>query len=417
MEYGCIGKKLSHSFSKIIHEKIGLYNYELFEIEESKLEAFLIKKDFRAINVTIPYKEKVIPYLDFISEEAKNIGAVNTVVNKNGKLFGYNTDFLGVKSLIQKNNIDVFNKKVVILGSGGTSKTAKAVFKHLGAKELLVVSRTARDNCISYEDCKEFHNDAQIIVNTTPVGMFPNIFEMPISAEEFKYVEAIVDVVYNPIKTSFVLNGIENEIKSVGGLYMLVAQAFYAAELFVDKKLDESIINEIFSELLSSKENIVLIGMPGCGKSTIGKILASELKKEFIDTDEEIVKKAKKTIPQIFEETGEEGFRELEMKVIKNISSKQNCVIATGGGAILHGINIHNLKMNGKVFFIDRDLEFLATTPDRPLSSNKVLLEKRFAERYDKYIAACDVHIKASQEIQDNITAIKRGFLNEDFSD
>ncbi len=417
MEYGCIGKKLSHSFSKIIHKKIGLYNYELLEIEENRLEAFFKDKEFKAINVTIPYKEKVIPYLDYISDEAKSIGAVNTVIKKCGKLYGYNTDFLGMKSLVLKNKIDANGKKILILGSGGTAKTAKAVFKHLGANETIVVSRTSKDDCISYEECAKFHNDAQILVNTTPVGMFPNIYASPIEIEKFNELDAIVDAVYNPLKTSLVLSGIKNNIKSVGGLYMLVAQAFYAAQYFADRDLDKDIIDRIYNELLSIKENIVLIGMPGCGKSTIGKILANELNKEFIDTDEEIVKLANKSIPQIFEEMGEEVFRELETKVIKNISSKQNAVIATGGGAILNDINIDNLRMNGKVFFIDRDIEFLVTSSDRPLSSNRISLKKRFAERYDKYIAACDVIVNASQEISGNVNAIKRGFLNENFSD
>jgi len=416
MKYGCIGKKLSHSFSKIIHKKIGLYDYELFEIEENRLEDFLLEKNFAAINVTIPYKEKVIPFLDYISEEAKNIGAVNTIIKKDGNLYGYNTDFLGMKSLIEKNGIDVKGKKVLVLGSGGTSKTANAVLKACGADEVITVSRTAGENSISYADSIELHNDAQIIVNTTPVGMFPIIDNAPIEIDNFYRLEAIIDAIYNPLRTVLVSNGIRKNIKAVGGLYMLVAQAFYAAQFFIDRELDKSIIDKIYNELLLEKENIVLIGMPGCGKSTIGKILASELGKEFIDSDDEIVWLAKKTIPEIFEEIGEKGFREFEAEAIRKIASRQNCVIATGGGAILNENNVNMLKMNGRVFFIDRDIEFLVTSDDRPLSSNRELLEKRYAERYDKYVASCDVIIHASQEINENVSAIKRGFLNENFS-
>ncbi len=417
MKYGCIGKKLSHSFSKIIHKKIGLYDYELFEIEENQLEDFLLEKNFAAINVTMPYKEKVIPFLDYISEEAKNIGAVNTIVKKDGNLYGYNTDFLGMKSLIEKNRIDVKGKKVLVLGSGGTSKTANAVLSALGAAEVITVSRSSRENSISYEQCNKLHNDAQIIVNTTPVGMFPNIDNAPIEIDNFYRLEAIVDAIYNPLRTVLVSNGIRKNIKAVGGLYMLVAQAFYAAQFFIDKELDKSIIDKIYNELLLEKENIVLIGMPGCGKSTIGKILASELGKDFIDSDDEIVRLANKPIPKIFEKIGEKGFREFEAEAIRKIASRQNCVIATGGGAILNENNVNMLKMNGRVFFIDRDIKFLVTSDDRPLSSNRVLLEKRYAERYDKYVASCDVIIHASQEINENVSAIKRGFLNENFSD
>lgn len=413
MEYGCIGEKLGHSFSQIIHNELCDYKYELREIPKNELDDFMKKADFKAINVTIPYKQDVIPYLHYVSDTAKKIGAVNIVVNKNGKLYGYNTDFSGMTALIKKNNIDLNGKKVLILGSGGTSKTAFCVAESLGAKEIFRVSRNGSDSTITYNSAETLHNDTQIIINTTPCGMYPNIGTTAIDINKFNCLEAVVDAVYNPLSSALVVKAREKGIKAVGGLYMLVAQAFFAAEKFTDKKLCESEIDRVYNMLLSSKKNIVLIGMPGCGKSTVGSRIAKQLGKTFVDTDVEIVKLAGIEIPEIFEKFGEEHFRRIEADVIKNISTLQNCVIATGGGAVLNRENVLFLKGNGTVIFIDRPIDKIFTTSDRPLSSNRELLKKRFDERYDIYKSSADYCIKSLGSIKESVNAVKEIYDNE----
>ncbi len=417
MEYGCIGEKLGHSFSKIIHNKLTDYEYELREIAKADLNEFMTQKDFRAINVTIPYKSDVIPFLDEISDTARNIGAVNTIVNKNGKLYGYNTDFSGLKALILNNNIEIKNKKVLILGSGGTSKTANAVADFLGAKEIFRVSRNGGDGLITYSQAYENHTDAQIIINTTPCGMYPNIGISAVDVDKFPKLEAVVDAIYNPLCSALVVEAKNKGIKAVGGLYMLVSQAFFAAQLFLDKELNEDEIDRIFREIEAEKRNIVLIGMPGCGKSTIGKILAENLGKDFIDTDEEIVKREKTSIPEIFQSKGESGFRKIESEVVKEVSALQGRVIATGGGAILNPDNIRLLKGNGMVLFLDRDISAIVATADRPLSSNREDLEKRYKERYPIYCEAADVKIECTNDVTENVSTIKEVINSENFSD
>lgn len=413
MEYGCIAEKLSHSFSKEIHNHLFDYKYELKEIPKGELDAFMAERNFKAINVTIPYKQDVIPHLDSISDIAKKIGAVNTIVNDNGILKGYNTDFQGMCALIKRAGISLENKKVLILGSGGTSKTAKVVAEFLGCKEVYKVSRSANDHRITYEEALSVHGDAEIIINTTPVGMYPNIGNAPIDVNAFDNLEAVVDAVYNPLRSKLVCDALEKGIKATGGLYMLVAQAAYAAEKFTYETVSEETIEKVYRNMVNTKQNIVLIGMPGCGKSTIGKLLAQETGHKFIDTDEEIVKKIGKTIPDIFAEVGESGFRKIESEVIKEISSVQNAVIATGGGAVLNKDNVRSLKENGRIYFIDRSLDKIAATSDRPLSSNRTDLEKRYNERYGIYVSSCDRHIKAGDIAFDNMNIIKKDFYNE----
>ena len=409
MKYGLIGEKLGHSFSKTVHSKIASYDYELLEIPKTDIDSFMQKRDFCCINVTIPYKETVIPYLDEISDEAKSIGAVNTIVNKNGRLFGYNTDFYGLSSLINKNSIEIKNKTVLILGSGGTSKTANAVCESMNARKIFTVSRNGGEGFITYQQAAAI--DAEVIINTTPVGMYPNNFAVPISLDGFKNLEAVVDVIYNPLKTQLVLSAQKRGIKAVGGLYMLYAQAVKAAEIFTENEIKTHVFNDIFKE----KQNLVLVGMPSCGKTTFGKILSAELNKSFIDTDEEIIKRSGMPISEIFEKFGEKYFRDLESEVLNDLSAYQGMVIATGGGAILREENVNALKQNGKIIFIDRPLSMLITTDDRPLSKSRELLEKRYNERYGIYSSVCDVKIKADGEINDTAKLIKEGFLNENF--
>lgn len=408
MEYGLIGERLSHSFSKTIHNKLCDYDYSLKEIAPQELEEFMSKADFKAINVTIPYKQAVIPYLYEVSDIARRIGAVNTVVNKNGRLYGYNTDFWGLSALIEKNGISLKDKKVLILGSGGTSKTALVVAEEMGAKTVLRLSRNGGEGLITYSDAIKEHTDAEIIINTTPCGMYPDIGKSAIDISLFPRLCGVVDAVYNPLKSQLVCEAKERGIAAAGGLYMLVSQAVYAAERFTDSKIPSERTDEVYKELLNSKRNIVLIGMPSCGKSTVGKRLSLELSKGFVDSDEEIVRKTGKSIPKIFEAEGEKGFREIESKVIAELSLRQNCIIATGGGAILNKRNIDLLKENGEVVFIDRPLEMLITTSDRPLSSDRALLEQRFKERYAIYNERADVSIDGSGSVEQNVDLIKR---------
>ena len=442
MIYGCIGEKLGHSFSKDIHNRLFDYDYELCEIPKGELDAFMQKRDFKAINVTIPYKLDVIPHLYKISETARKIGAVNTIINRDGKLYGYNTDFSGMTALIKKNGIDVKGKKALVLGSGGTSKTANAVLESLGASEIYTVSRSERQGFITYETAnavleslgaseiytvsrserqgfityetaKTMHSDAEIIVNTTPCGMYPNIGTSAIDVNDFPKLCAVVDAVYNPLRSKLVCDARKKGIPAIGGLYMLVAQAAAAAEKFIDTAVSEEKIEAVYRSLVLEKQNIVLVGMPGSGKSTIGKIIARDLGMNFIDSDEEIVKKAGKTIPEIFKEAGEEGFRKIESEVIAELSKLSHSVIATGGGAVLNAKNTDLLSENGKIYFIDRALSSLVATSDRPLSSSREDLERRYNERYDIYCACADVHLKCGDDAPKNAEKIKEDFKNE----
>lgn len=407
MEYGCIGKKLPHSFSKIIHEKIGDYSYELYELTEEELPTFMEERNFKAINVTIPYKEAVIPYLYEMSETAKSIGAVNTVVNRDGKLYGYNTDFYGMTSLIKKNNIDLNGKKVAILGSGGTSKTANAVAKSLGAETIIKVSRNGSETSVSYEELYQNHNDVDVIINTTPVGMFPEIFATPVDTTKFTNLNGVIDAVYNPLETVIVTSAKKQGSKAESGLYMLVGQAIRAYEIFMDKTAEGTLLDSIFADVKSQKQNIVLTGMPGSGKSTIGKAVAEKLHREFIDTDEEIKKEIKMEISDYFEKFGEKAFRDVETEVIKEIAKKSGVVIATGGGAILREENINALKMNGVIYYMDRPLEDIIPTSDRPLASNVEAIKKRYNERHDIYISTADKFVTVTGNPEDAVKQIE----------
>lgn len=410
MIYGCIAEKLSHSFSKEIHSKLYEEPYTLREVPKDELDSFMNTRDFQAINVTIPYKEAVIPYLDEISPIAKDIGAVNTIVNKNGKLYGYNTDFMGLRALIQRAGIEIKDRKVLVLGSGGTSKTAYAVAKHLGCREVYRVSRNGKDGCITYEEAKNIHADTRILINTTPCGMYPNLGGSAVDLNDYPMVEGVVDAVYNPLRSQLVCEALNKGIPATGGLYMLVAQAVYAVEKFKDISIPAEKIEEIFTALEREKENIVLIGMPGCGKTTVGTALSQQLGMELIDTDALIVAKDGRDIPAIFSREGETVFRDLESAAIREAAARQHCIIATGGGAVLRQENMDFLRQNGRIYFIDRPLEALLPTDDRPLSSDRQALEKRCTERYSLYCGACDRHIRTVDTPEQVIQAIKEDF-------
>ena len=416
MRYGLIGEHLGHSFSRIVHSQIADYEYELCEIAPSELDSFMTRREFCAINVTIPYKQAVIPYLDFVSEQAREIGAVNTVVNKDGKLYGYNTDFYGMKSLIDNAGIELENKKVLILGSGGTSRTAMAVANGFGAREIYRVSRSGKDGCIDYSEAYRLHSDADVVINTTPVGMLPKTDGIPIELDRLPSLSGVVDAVYNPIRTRLVVEAREKNIAAHGGLYMLVAQAVRACEIFLDKELPRDTSDRIFKKLMSEKESIVLVGMPACGKTTIGKLLAERTGREFYDLDEEIVKYTGRDIPEIFANDGEKAFRDIESKVLfETLAHKGGAVIATGGGAVLRGENVRALRQNGKLYFLNRPLCQLMPTADRPTASTKEAIEKRYNERLPIYKKVADVELLTDGVAENTATEIiKIHFNNEE---
>lgn len=411
MDYGCIGEKLSHSFSKEIHALLADYHYEIREIPRDKLNAFMTARDFKAINVTIPYKQDVMPFLDEIEPIAAAIGAVNTIVNRHGKLYGYNTDFEGMRALLRRADIDPTGKKVLILGSGGTSKTAVAVATALGAREIFRVSRTAKDDCITYEDALSNHADAQIIINTTPCGMFPEPNAQPIDLARFPHLVGVVDAIYNPLRSRLVRQAMSLGIPATGGLYMLVAQAAFAVEHFLGTTVSGNTVEEVYRTIRNDKQNLVLVGMPGCGKTTLGKLFAQKHGMAVIDTDDLIREQVGTDIPTIFAERGEVAFRDIESAVIRSLESSQHTVIATGGGAILREVNINVLQANGKICFLDRPLDAIAATADRPLSANRELLQQRYNERYALYCAAADFTIGCVADMGQNIQLMEEGFL------
>ncbi len=410
MEYAIIGEKLSHSFSKEIYSPYFNMDYCVKELKPEEVDAFMKKKDFRGINVTIPYKQTVIPYLDEISDVAKKIGVVNVVVNDEGKLKGYNTDFLGLKANIEKTGIDLKDKEVLILGDGGTSKTAYAVAESCDAKLINMVSREKKNGTITYEEAKN-RPQTQIIINTTPVGMFPNVDACLVDLDDFPALEGVFDAVYNPLCSKLVIEAKKRDIIATGGLYMLVSQAIFAVEKFKGEKCSQKLANGIFDNIYKSKENIVLIGMPGCGKTTVGKILAEKLGREFIDTDE-IISKENGDITDIFAKMGESGFRDIETDVVKRVSALQGKVIATGGGAVLRQENIDFLKLNSKIYFIDRPLDKIIPTDDRPLSKDRESLEKRYNERYEIYCKVSDKLINSKISAEETVNDILKDFKN-----
>ena len=419
MKYGLIGEHLPHSFSAEIHAKIADYAYELHEIPRDELDAFMQARDFCGINVTIPYKQAVIPYLSEIDENAKKIGAVNTVLNRGGRLYGYNTDFFGLCALIRRTGITLQKKKVLILGTGGTSHTAHAAAEALGAQKVITVGRRAADGVISYEDAYAHHTDADVILNTTPCGMFPypdgteGIAGTPIDITRFPALSGVVDVIYNPLRTGLVMDAAARGIPAAGGLYMLVAQAVSAAEYFMGTTFDDAITDRIYREIRASKENIVLTGMPGSGKTTVGTQLSETLNRPFYDTDAEIVKKTGKEISELFTEYGNDGFRRLEAETIAGLAATvTGAVIATGGGAILRDDNVRALKRSGRIYFLNRDLANIEPTPDRPLALDRAALEARFRERYARYCETADREIKTDENTEHTANAITEDFFD-----
>ena len=374
--YGLLGEYLPHSFSPQIHSALGNRNYNLFEVAPENLDTFMKEHNFKGINVTIPYKKDVIPYLDVISPEAEKIGAVNTIKVVDGKLHGDNTDYFGFKYMVEKSGVVIHNKKALVLGSGGASLTVQAVLRDMGASEIVVLSRNGDDN---YVNMYIKHTDAEIIVNTTPVGMYPDNLNTLVDLDRFNNLSGVLDVVYNPLKTRLILDAEQRNIPCSAGLSMLVAQAKKAHEIFFDTTVENEICEQIERSLTLQMCNIVLIGMAGCGKSTIGKRLAELLRKDLVDTDEMIVNTENKPIPEIFAEKGEDYFRWCENVAVNIAGREKSQIIATGGGVITRPENYNSLKQNGIIVFINRDAELLPTN-GRPLSQMhgvKALYEKR----------------------------------------
>ena len=397
--YGLIGAKLGHSYSKIIHEQLAGYQYELIPLPtEAEARAFMERRAFTAINVTIPYKQLVIPYCDEIDPKAKAIGAVNTIVNRGGKLYGYNTDYAGFAYLARAHNIDFAGKTVLILGTGGTHSTVEAVCRDGGAGTILSASRTGKFAALTYNEAMR-HRDVQIIVNTTPCGMYPNVGQCLLDPTAFPALEAVLDVIYNPFRTELLLRAEEHGITAAGGFEMLVAQAVYAAQHFTGRfYATDSVIPTASRRLRRQLANVSLIGMPGCGKSTIGSALAKQLGKTFVDLDEEIERRTGNNIPDIFAREGEEAFRRYEAETLADVAKHTGQIIACGGGVIKNPANVRALRQNGSVLWVQRPLGKLATG-GRPLSQGGAALKQLQAERTPLYQAAADAVLDNSSTL------------------
>lgn len=400
MKCGLLGRKLGHSYSPQIHSYLGSYTYDLFEKEPEQLEDFLKNGDFTAINVTIPYKKDVIPYLDEISPVARKMGAVNTIVRRSdGTLFGHNTDYFGFASMVTRSGLSVSGKKVLVLGSGGASNTVVAVLQELGA-QVVVISRSGENN---YSNLP-LHKDASVIVNTTPVGMYPNTGISPVDLSAFPTLEGVLDVVYNPARTQILLDAETLGLPCQNGLWMLVAQAKEAAEYFTGETISDSVIEKIYKALSAQMQNIVLIGMPGCGKSTIAGVLAEKLHRKSVDADAEIVRLAGKSIPDIFAQDGEEVFRSWETRALESLGKQSGLIIATGGGCVTRGRNYPLIHQNGSIFWLQRALDVLPTD-GRPLSQSNKLTDM-YRQRKPMYEAFADYAIDNSGSPEETAAAI-----------
>ena len=415
MRYGLIGEKLGHSFSKIIHEQLADYTYDLIPLSKEELDIFMQEKQFAALNVTIPYKETVIPYLDEIDAHAEKIGAVNTIVNRNGNLKGYNTDFYGFRYMLLQNNIDVKGKKALVLGKGGASKAVIAVLEEMGAEEILTVYYKENPETITYEECYKNHSDAEVIVNTTPVGMYPKADDCPIDLDKFPSLKGVADVVYNPLRTQLIIEAEKRNIPSAGGLEMLVAQAKYAVEIFLDTKMEDTCIQKINTALTKERSNLVLIGMSGGGKTVLGQKAAEKLGKQFVDTDAEIVKRIGMPITDFFAKEGEPAFRKIETEVLHELSSQNNLVISTGGGIVKNPLNVEFLKRNGRIIWLKRDAELLQSGNGRPLAPNMAATKKLYEERLPLYTAAAeaiaDNNGTAEEGLESILSAYEKTFI------
>lgn len=401
LKCGLLGEKLGHSYSPQIHSMLADYEYKLFEKSPEELEDFLKSGEFDGLNVTIPYKKSVMPYCAELSPTAAQIGSVNTIVRRSdGSLYGDNTDAFGFENLIVHNGIEVKGKKALVLGTGGASVTAQAVLKNLSASEVVVISRKGEDN---YENIAK-HADAEIIANTTPVGMYPNNGKAAVDLTQFPKLSGILDVVYNPARTALLLQAEKLCIPCAGGLYMLVSQAKRSCELFTGKSIPDSEIDRIERVLSHQMQNIVIIGMPGSGKTAVSTMLAERLGRKILDTDMIVSEKAGMTIPEIFAAQGEAGFRKLETEATAEVGKLSGNIISTGGGVVTVADNYELLHQNGVIVWIERDTNKLARD-GRPISLSSDLNEL-YAARLPLYERFADIKADNNGDINDTVNAI-----------
>ncbi len=401
---GLIGHKLSHSFSPEIHSFLADYEYKLYEMKEENVGEFLKSCSLDAMNVTIPYKKNVMPFLDFVSEEAKRIGSVNTIVKKENGLHGHNTDYYGFSYMVKKSGIEIKGKKVLILGSGGASVTVNAVLTDMGAKEIVVISRNGESNYGNID----IHKDADVIVNTTPVGMYPNNGESPVNLKDFGRLSGILDLIYNPSETKLLYDAKKLGIPHINGLSMLCAQGKRAAEIFLEQEIPDNEIERIIKSIEEKTKNIVLIGMPGSGKSTAGQLSAEILGRKFIDTDSIIEEKAGMPIPEIFSRFGEDKFREIESEAAEEAGKMSGAVIATGGGIVTKEINRYPLKQNAVTVWLKRDLSLLPLE-GRPISQ-KTAINELFEKRAPLYEDFSDTYVNVSENAKETAEKIIEKF-------
>ena len=406
MRYGLLGERLGHSFSPQIHHELWGADYGLFPMGRLEAQAFLDARDFDGLNVTIPYKTLALECCDEVEPLARRIGSVNTVVNREGKLFGYNTDYHGLRGCMQRGGLSLAGKKVLIFGGGGTSKTARVVAEDCGAREIVVISRRGEDN---YTNLSR-HDDGEILINTTPVGLFPDTDAKIVDPALFPRCSGVADVVYNPLNTRFLCRARELGLPAVGGLSMLVIQAQVAAKHFVGIDISEAKAEACLAGLERRCQNLVLIGMPGCGKSTVGQRLSVLLDMPLVDTDAEIEHAAGKTIPRIMAEEGETTFRDLETEVLRRFGSGHGQIIATGGGAVLRTCNRFYLRQNGYFCYLYRPLEQLATE-GRPLSKGGRALESLYTQRHEIYTDLCDASVSNTDTPERVARQIMEGWL------
>jgi shikimate dehydrogenase len=397
---GLLGEKLGHSYSPQIHSMLGSYSYDLFEVEPEKLKSFLVNEEFHGLNVTIPYKKAVLPYCDELSNEAEKIGAVNTLIKgSDGKLIGHNSDYFGFKSMLKKSRLDISNQKILVLGTDGASNTVCTVLKEQGAN-VVTISRNGENN---YNNL-HLHKDCTVIVNATPIGTYPNTDDTPLDISIFPRLKGVLDLIYNPAHTKLLQQAEANGLVSENGLWMLVAQAKESAEWFTGRSISDDQINTIYQKLRKQMENIILIGMPGCGKSTVGKLLAKQLGREFIDSDAYIVEKARKTIPEIFAEQGEDGFRALETAALAELGKMSGKVIATGGGCITRLENYRCLHQNGVMIWLKRSINDLSKK-GRPLSQSQDL-QKMYEIRKPLYETFANFTVKVGPTPDHTVASI-----------
>lgn len=405
MEFGLIGEKLGHSYSPLIHQAFGDYDYQLCPVSREDLPAFMKKRDFRGINVTIPYKTDVLPYCDEVSDAVRAIGSANTLIFRGSKLCAENTDLAGFLFMLDRAGISLADKKVLILGSGGTSLTAQAACRARGAREYLVISRKGP---VTYEEMYARHTDADVIINATPVGMYPNNLASPVEISRFPRLSGVADVIYNPARTALLMDAEEAGIPCAGGLWMLAAQGWYAAKLFLDREIPEDRIEAAVRSVSRECLNLILIGMPGSGKTTLGKAAAQALGRTFVDLDLEIEKRHG-PIPDIFKQYGEAKFREWETEAVLDFGKESGLVLSTGGGAVLRAENVRALRQNGVIAWVRRPVDALSME-GRPLSRDLEALKKMEAERAPLYAACADFALDNQDAPEEGALKLTEGF-------